>query len=83
MTKMAATPIYSKNPLEILFSGTKGPITFGLGMQNWGHGPNKIYSNDDLGLMARSNLLPDAFIWEIYISSENVRKSFLEETYNK
>ena len=49
MTKMAATPIYGKNPLKI-FSGTKGPMTLGLGMQHWGLGPNKVSSNDDLGL---------------------------------
>ena len=31
MTKMAITPIYGKNPLNI-FSGTKKPMTLGLGM---------------------------------------------------
>ena len=31
MTKMAATPIYGKNPLKI-FSRTRRPMTFGLGM---------------------------------------------------
>ena len=31
MTKMAATPIYGKNPLKI-FSRTRGPMTLGLGM---------------------------------------------------
>ena len=31
MTKMAATPIYGKNPSKIFFSGTKGPMTLGLG----------------------------------------------------
>ena len=41
-------------------------MTLGLGMQHWGLGPIKVYSNDDLGLiliffMARSNLLPYAF----------------------
>ena len=30
--KMAATPIYGKNPLKIFFSGTKGPIALGLGI---------------------------------------------------
>ena len=82
MTKMAAMPIYGKNPSKIFFSGTKGPMTLGLCMQHWGLGPNKVYSNDDLGLtltffMARSNLLPYAFIWEnIYSFRKNVRKSF-------
>ena len=31
MTKMAATPIYGKNPLKI-FSRTRWPVTMGLGM---------------------------------------------------
>ena len=32
MTKMAATPIYGKNPLKIFFSRTRRPTTLGLGM---------------------------------------------------
>ena len=62
------------------FSGTKGPMTLGLGMQYRGLGPNKVCSNDDLGLTlifftARSNFLPYAFIWEnIHIFRKNVRK---------
>ena len=32
MTKMTTTPIYGKNPLNILFSGTKRPMALGLGM---------------------------------------------------
>ena len=32
MTKMATTPIYGKNPLNVFFSGTKRPMAFGLGM---------------------------------------------------
>ena len=32
MTKMAATPIYEKNPLEIFFSGTDWPFLLNLGM---------------------------------------------------
>ena len=62
MTKMAAMPIYSKSPSKIFFYGTKGPMTLGLGMQHWGLEPNKVCSNDDLGLVlilltARSNLV--------------------------
>ena len=41
--------IYGKNPLKI-FSRTKGSRTLGFGMQQWGHEPNKVCSNDDLGL---------------------------------
>ena len=50
MPKMAATPIYGKNPLKIFFSGTKWPVTLGLGMQHLGHKPNKVCSNNDLEL---------------------------------
>ena len=32
MTKMAAMPIYGKNPLKIFFSRTRRPMTSGLGM---------------------------------------------------
>ena len=32
MTKMATTPIYSKNPLNVFFSGTKRPMALGHGM---------------------------------------------------
>ena len=32
MTKMTATPIYSKNPLKIFFSRTRRPVTLELGM---------------------------------------------------
>ena len=30
MTKMAATPIYGKNPLKIFFPGTRRTMTLGL-----------------------------------------------------
>ena len=32
MTKMATMPIYGKNPLNILLSGTKRPMALGLGI---------------------------------------------------
>ena len=32
MTKMATMPIYGRNPLNIFFSGTKRPMTLGLGV---------------------------------------------------
>ena len=32
MTKMAAMPIYGKNPLKYFFSRTRRPMTLGLGM---------------------------------------------------
>ena len=71
MTKMATMPIYGKNPSKIFFSGTIGPMTLKLGIQHWGLGPYKNYSNDELGLTftARSTLLPNAFVWEGFIEA--------------
>ena len=34
MTKMAAMPIYGKNPSKIFFSQTSGPISTKLGMKH-------------------------------------------------
>ena len=61
MTKMAATPIYGKNPSKIFFSTTGRPIFTKLGMQHRGLLPIIVYINDDPGVtltyfMARSNL---------------------------
>ena len=69
MTKMATSPIYGKNPLNIFFSGTKRSMDLGLGMQHWECGSHQICTNDESRLtltyfMARSNLIPNAFIWE-------------------
>ena len=89
MTMMAGMLIYGKNPLKIFFSGTKGPMTLGCGMQHLRLGPNKVCSNDDLRLAltfftARSNLLPYSFIWEnIHFFRNNVRNHLIQETYNK
>ena len=68
MTKMATMPIYGKN-LKKIFSGTKRPMTLKLGMQHRMHEYYQVCSNDDPWLtltyfMARSNLLPYAFVWE-------------------
>ena len=67
MTNMATMPIYGKNSLNLFFSGTKRPLAFGLGMYDWGCGPYQISTNDESRLtltylMARSNLIPYAFI---------------------
>ena len=78
MTKMAATRIYGKNPSKIFSSGTKGPMSLGHGMQHWGLGPIKIYSNDDLGLTLTYFMVPYAFIWEKLLESH-----LMEETYSK
>ena len=40
MTKMAAIPIYGKNPLKIFFSGTGRPISTKLGMYEGHSGIN-------------------------------------------
>ena len=68
VTKMATMPIYGKNSINIFFSGTKRPLALGLGMQHWGCGPYQACTNDESRLtltyfMARSNLMPNAFIW--------------------
>ena len=69
MTKIAAMPIYGKNLKKIFFTGTKRPMTLKVGMQHWVLKCYQVYSNDDPGLtltyfMARSNLVPYAFVWE-------------------
>ena len=62
MTKMAATPIYGKNPSKIYFSRTGRPISTKLGMLYRGLQPIIVCSNDDHGVTltyftARSNLI--------------------------
>ena len=61
MTKMAAMPIYGKNPLKI-FSVTGRQISTKLGMWHWGLLPIIVCSNDDPGVTltyftARSSLV--------------------------
>ena len=43
-------------PIKI-FSGTKGPMALGLGMQHWGHGSNNIRKNGDI-------MLTLTFLWK-------------------
>ena len=67
MTKMATMPIYGKT-LKIFF-GTKRPMTLKFCMLHWVLECYQVCSNDDPGLtltyfMARSNLIPYAFVWE-------------------
>ena len=62
MTKMAATPIYGKNPSKIFFSRTGRRISTKLGMQHRGLKPIIVCSSDDPGVTltyftARSNLV--------------------------
>ena len=47
MTKMAATPIYGKNPSKLFFSWTGRPIFTKLAMYHWGLQPIIVCSNDD------------------------------------
>ena len=49
MTKMAAMPIYGKNPLKIFFSRTRRLMTLGLGMKHQGCGPTKFVQMMILG----------------------------------
>ena len=70
MTKMAAMPIYGKNVKKKSSSlEPKMPMTFKVGMQHWVLEYYQVSSNDDPGMfltycMARSNLVPYAFILE-------------------
>ena len=62
MTKMAAIPIYGKNPSKIFFSRTSRSIFMKLGMFHRGLQPIIVCSNDDHGVTltyftARSNLV--------------------------
>ena len=68
LTKMAAMPIYDKN-LKKIFSGIKRPVTLKFGLPHWVLEYCQVYSNDESGLtltyfMARSKLVPYAFVWE-------------------
>ena len=52
----------------LLLPGTERPMALALGIY-WGCGPYQICTNDESRLtlnyfMARSNLIPNAFIWE-------------------
>ena len=63
MTKMAAMPIYGKNLKKF-----SSQVTLKFGMQHWVLKYYQVCSNDDPGLtltyfMARSNLVPYAFVW--------------------
>ena len=66
MTKMAATPIYGKNPSKIFYDDTGGQIPTKLGMLHLGLQPIIVCSNDDPWLTlsyftARLNLVTLAF----------------------
>ena len=50
MTKMAAMPIYGKNPSKIFFSGTTGPISTKLGMKHQLLKYYNVYINHDLAV---------------------------------
>ena len=69
MIKMTAMPIYCKNLNKIFFAGTKRPMILNLGMHHRVLEYYQVCSNDDHGLTltyftARSNLVPNAFVWE-------------------
>ena len=67
MTKMAAMPIYGKNPSKI-FSRTGGPISMILGMKHQWLKHYNVYINHDPVMtltyfMARSTKVANAFEW--------------------
>ena len=47
ITKMAAMPIYGKNPSKIFFSRTDGPISTKFGMKNRWLKHYNVYINRD------------------------------------
>ena len=50
ITKMAAMPIYGKNPSKFFFCGTTGPISTKLDMKHKGLEDYNVFINHDLGL---------------------------------
>ena len=68
MTKMAAMPIYGKNPSKIFFSRTGGLISTKLGMKHWWLKHYNGYINHDPVMTltyftARSTKVANAFEW--------------------
>ena len=68
MTKMAAMPIYGKNPSKIFFSRTSGLISTKLGMKHQWLKHYNIYINYDPVMTltyftARSTKVINAFEW--------------------
>ena len=69
MTKMADMAIYGKNLKKSSSLAPKMPITLKLNLRHWVLKYYQVCSNDDTVLtltyfMARSNLVPYAFVWE-------------------
>ena len=68
MTKMAATPIYGKNPSKFFFSRTTRLISTKLGMKHLGLKCYNVFINHDLWMTltyftARSTYVAHAFEW--------------------
>ena len=68
LIKMAAMPIYGKNPLKFIFSGTTGPISKKLGMKLRGLEYYNVFINYNLWMtltfrMARSTWVALALEW--------------------
>ena len=68
MTKMAAMPIYGKNPSKIFFSRTGGPISTKLGMKHRWLKHYNVYINHDPVMTLtyftpRSTWVSNAFEW--------------------
>ena len=68
MTKMAAMPIYGKNPSKIFFSETNGLISMKLGVKNYWLKYYNVYINHYpvmtlTQLMARSAWVAHVFEW--------------------
>ena len=77
MTKMAAMPIYGKNPSKIFFSGTGGPISKKLGVKHLWLKYYNVYINHDpvmtlTQFMARSTWVYHAFKWGKLLIAETL-----------
>ena len=71
MTKMAATPIYGKNPLKNILLQNQKDDDLGTWYVALGCGAYQVCSNDDPSLTltyltSRSNLLSNAFKWDFF-----------------
>ena len=83
MTKIAATPIYGKNPSKNLLLQNKRANDLVAWYVAWGLGHKIVCSNDDPKLILtyftpRSNLVSYAFIWGKLLES-----LLMQETYSK
>ena len=79
MTKMAAMPIYGKNPSKFFFSRTTGPISTKLGMKHWGLEYYNMFINYDLDLFYGKVNIGRPCIWMGKIVKMSFERQILQE----